>query len=71
MQQKITIQEYLRDTNKICNYRNKIECPPKVKDCRKEYVIYEAKLKAKYQSKTYIGLSSNEIKKRVEKKMCV
>ena len=36
-----------KDRKKACNCRNKVECPLKGKDCRKENVIYEAKIKTK------------------------
>ena len=48
---------------KACNCRTKTECPLKGKDCRKENVIYEAKIKTNNQTKSFIGLSLNEIKK--------
>ena len=37
----------------------------KEKDGRKQNVIYEAKVKTNNQTKSYIGISSNEIKNRI------
>ena len=54
-----------KDKTKACNCRKKTECPLKGKECRRENVIYEAKIKTNNQTKSYIGLSSNEIKKRI------
>ena len=48
---------------KACNCTNKVEYSLKGKGCRKENVIYETK--TNNQTKTFIGLSSNEIKKRI------
>ena len=56
----------IKKKNKQCNCR-KYECPLKDSkySCRTENVIYEATVKTKDQTKTYIGLTSQEIKNRI------
>lgn len=48
-----------------CNCRIKENCPMKGGNCRRSNVIYEASITTSNSTKTYIGLSSNEIKKRI------
>ena len=48
-----------------CNCRKKESCPMKGGNCRKSTVIYQANLITDNNTYTFIGLSSNEIKKRV------
>ena len=52
---------------KPCNCRRKKECPlaESKYSCRTENVIYKAEVKSNNESKTYIGLTSSEFKKRV------
>ena len=50
---------------KKCNCRKTLQCPLKNDECRKENVIYEARIETNNNSKVYIGLTENEIKKRI------
>ena len=56
-----------RDKNRLkrCNCRKKHNCQLKNNECRKENVIYEAKIQFNNDNKVYIGLTENEIKKRI------
>ena len=44
--------------------KKKHKFPFKNNECRKENVIYEAKIEHNNDSKVYIGLTENEIKKK-------
>ena len=59
------MKENSKKPNESCNCRKKENCPMKGRNCRKENVIYEADIITENETKTYIGLSSNEIKKRI------
>jgi len=48
-----------------CNCRNKNTCPLKGGNCRTQSVIYEATVRTKNDTKKYIGLTANQIKKRI------
>ena len=49
-----------KDRNKVCNRNNKIESLTKGKDCKKESVIYEAKIKANNQRLYWTRLKRNQ-----------
>ena len=51
--------------NESCNCRNQDTCPLKGGNCRTESVIYEATVRTKNDSKRYIGLTANQIKKKL------
>ena len=55
-----------------CNCIKKDSCPlaGKIESCRSENVIYKAEVKTDNELKTYIGLTSSEIKKRVSSHKC-
>ena len=60
----------LINNNKItkdesCNCRKKQTCPLEGGECRAENVIYQATIKTDNSSKIYIGLSANQLKKRI------
>ena len=50
-----------------CNCRRKKDCPlaGSKNSCRTENVIYKAEVKSDKEIKTYIGLTSSELKKRI------
>ena len=48
-----------------CNCRNKHKCPLEGGECRAENVIYQATIETEVESKTYIGISANQVKKRI------
>ena len=52
-----------------CNCKDKERCPMKEEktSCRTENVIYRAEVTTEKERKTYIGLTSMEIKKRISK----
>ena len=52
-------------TDETCNCRDKNKCPLKGGNCRTENVIYEASVSAKNETKTYIGITANQLKKRI------
>ncbi len=54
-----------KTTDESCNCRNKNKCPLKGGNCRTESVIYEAAVNTNNETKTYIGLTANQIKKRI------
>ena len=47
------------------NCRNKHKCPLEGGECRAENVIYQATIETEFESKTYIGISANQVKKRI------
>lgn len=53
------------DEDETCNCRNKEKCPLKGGNCRAKNVIYQATVKTDNATKSYIGLSANQFKKRV------
>ena len=52
-------------TDKTCNCRDKNKCPLKGGNCRTENVIYEASVSTKNETKTYIGITANQLKKKI------
>ena len=48
-----------------CNCRKKEACPLNGGECRAENVIYQATIETDNTSKIYIGLSANQLKKRI------
>ncbi len=48
-----------------CNCRKKEECPLNGGECSAENVIYQATIETDNSSKIYIGLSANQLKKRI------
>ena len=48
-----------------CNCRKKEACPLNGGECRAENVIYQATIETDNSSKIYIGLSANQLKKRI------
>ena len=54
-----------KTTDESCNCRNKNNCPLNGGNCRTESVIYKATVNTKNETKTYIGLTANQIKKRI------
>ena len=59
------MKENSKKLDDSCNCRNQESCPMKGRNCRKANVIYEANIITDVETKTYIGLSSNELKKRI------
>ena len=51
--------------DETCNCRDKEKCPLKGGMCRAKNVIYQATIKTSNESKSYIGLSANPLKRRV------
>ena len=51
--------------DETCNCRDKEKCPLKGGLCRAKNVIYQATIKTSNESKSYIGLSANPLKRRV------
>ena len=54
-----------KNKDESCNCRKKQKCPLEGGECRAENVIYQATIKTENSSKIYIGLSSNQLKKRI------
>ena len=52
-------------TDESCNCRDKNKCPLKGNNCRAENVIHQALVSIKIETKKYIGLTANQIKKRI------
>ena len=48
-----------------CNCRKKETCPLEGVECRAENVIYQATIETDNLTKIYIGLSGNQLKKRI------
>ena len=51
--------------DETCNCKNKEKCPLKGGNCRAKNVIYKATIKTSNETKSYIGLSANKLKKRI------
>ena len=61
---KLLSKEKIIDETFNCWDKNK--CPLKGGNCKTENVIYEASVsKKKNETKTYIGLKANQLKKRI------
>lgn len=54
-----------KNEDETCNCRSKDKCPLKGGNCRAKNVIYEATIKTDNECKSYIGLSANQLKKRI------
>ena len=54
-----------QNKDESCNCRKKQKCHLEGGECRAENVIYQATIKTENSSKIYIGLSSNQLKKRI------
>ena len=51
--------------NSYCNCNNQNECPQKWGNCTEKNIINETKLKVNSDNNLYIGLSGNQIRKRI------
>ena len=62
---KKLINNYKVNKDESRNCRKKETCPLEGEECRAENVIYQATIKTDITSKIYIGLSANQLKKRI------
>ena len=62
---KKLINNNKENKDESCNCRKKQTCPLEGGKCRAENVIYQATIKTENESKIYIGLSANQLKKRI------